>query len=75
MLDDATYTDERQRVEVATGILAAVFFGCRPCSLFDTRVKFDDSNGLDESPDTMAVAVSEMEERIRTRTKLMAAIT
>ena len=47
-LDDATFTDERQRVQVATGILAAVFFGCRPCSLFDTRVKFDDSNDSDE---------------------------
>ena len=55
-LDDATYTDERQRVQVATGILAAVFFGCRPCSLFDTRVKFDDPNELDKPPDTMAVA-------------------
>ncbi len=53
VLDDATYTEERQRVQVATGILAAVFLGCRPCSLFDTRVKFDDS---DESRDTIAVA-------------------
>ena len=55
-LDDATYTDERQRVQVATGILAAVFFGCRPCSLFDTRVKFDDPIESDEPPDTIAVA-------------------
>ena len=37
-LDENTYSDERQRVQVATGILAAAFFGCRPCSLFDTRV-------------------------------------
>ena len=54
-LDDATYTDERQRVQVAIGILAAVFFGCRPCSLFDTRVKFDDPNESDEPPDTKAI--------------------
>lgn len=56
VLDDATYSDERQRLQVATGILAAVFFGCRPCSLFDTRVKFDDPNESDESPDATAVA-------------------
>ena len=56
VLDDATYTDERQRVQVATGILAAVFFGCRPCSLFDTRVKFEDPNDSDEPPGPMAVA-------------------
>lgn len=45
VLDDRTYDDERQRVQVAAGLLAAVFFGCRPCSLFDTRVKFDDETG------------------------------
>ncbi|KAL8989941.1 MAG: hypothetical protein Q9177_001280 [Variospora cf. flavescens] len=55
-LDDATFTDERQRVQVATGILAAVFFGCRPCSLFDTRVKFDDSNDSDEPLGPKALA-------------------
>jgi hypothetical protein len=37
--DDATYADERQRVQVATGILLASFTGCRPCSLFDTSLK------------------------------------
>jgi len=55
VLDHATYTDERQRVQVASGILAAVFFGCRPCFLFDTRVKFEDSNNPDEPHDTVAV--------------------
>ena len=35
-LDTATYTDERQRVQVAAGILIATFTGCRPVSLFDT---------------------------------------
>jgi len=38
VLDDATYSDDRQRGQVATGIVMAVFFGCRLCSLFDTRV-------------------------------------
>ncbi|MCJ1422042.1 hypothetical protein MMC32_008411 [Xylographa parallela] len=45
VLDDRTYDDEHQRVQVATGLLAAVFFGCRPCSLFDTRVKLDENLG------------------------------
>ena len=54
-LDDASYTDEGQRVQVATGILAAVFFDCRPCSLFDTRVKFDNANDSDEPIDTIDV--------------------
>ena len=45
VLDDRTYDDEHQRVQVATGLLAAVFFGCRPCSLFDTRVKLDEDWG------------------------------
>lgn len=45
VLDDRTYNDERQRVQVATGLLAAVFFGCRPCSLFDTRVKLEKELG------------------------------
>lgn len=55
VLDTATYMDERQRVQVATGIFMAGFFGCRPCSLFDTRVKLDDSQESDESLNTAAV--------------------
>ncbi|KAL2048924.1 hypothetical protein ABVK25_010777 [Lepraria finkii] len=54
VLDNWTYRDERQRVQVAAGLLAAVFFGCRPCSLFDTRVKFDEELG--EAADDLAVA-------------------
>ena len=34
VLDDSTFKDERQRVQVATGLLTAAFLGCRPCSLF-----------------------------------------
>lgn len=58
VLDDATYTDERQRVQVATGILATVFFACRPCSLFDTRDKLDDPHDSEEPSDTIAVVHS-----------------
>ena len=43
-------------MQVATGILAAVFIGCRPCSLFDTGVRFEDPNYSDEPPGPMAVA-------------------
>ena len=39
---------------MAAGLLAAVFFGCRPCLLFDTRVKFDEELG--EAADDTAVA-------------------
>ncbi|SLM34469.1 Protein of unknown function DUF3435 [Lasallia pustulata] len=56
MLDDSTFKDERQRVQVATGLLTAAFFGCRPCSLFDTRVKTEEPDGLDVPTDDTAVA-------------------
>ena len=36
--DSSRYRDERQRVQVATGLLLSSFVGCRPCSLFDTRL-------------------------------------
>ena len=45
-------------MQVATDILAAVFFGCRSCSLFDIRVKFDDSNKSDEPPDTKTIDIA-----------------
>ena len=56
VLDDSTFKDERQRVQVATGLLTAAFFGCRPCSLFDTRVKIDEPDGSDVPTDDTAVA-------------------
>lgn len=56
VLDDSTFKDERQRVQVATGLLTATFFGCRPCSLFDTRVKLDEPDGSDVPTDDTAVA-------------------
>ncbi len=56
MLDDSTFKDERQRVQVATGLLTAAYFGCRPCSLFDTRVKLDEPDGSDLPTDDTAVA-------------------
>lgn len=44
--DDAVFPDERQRVQVSTALLLAAFTGCRPCSLFDTRLKFDDTDDI-----------------------------
>lgn len=43
--DDTVYRDEQQRSYVATGILMASYCGCRPVSMFDTRIKFDDEDG------------------------------
>ncbi len=49
--DDATYVDERQRVQVATALLLAAYTGCRPCSLFDTsQKKFDNAATSAQSP-------------------------
>lgn len=56
VLDDSTFKDERQRVQVATGLLMAAFFGCRPCLLFDTRVKLDEPDDSDVPTDDTAVA-------------------
>lgn len=39
VIDDSIFQDERQRVQHSAGILMGGFFGCRLCSLFDTRVK------------------------------------
>ena len=58
VLDDSTFKDERQRVQVATGLLTAAFFGCRPCSLFDTRVKFDDPDNSNVLIDETVVAIA-----------------
>ncbi|KAL9577130.1 MAG: hypothetical protein Q9203_007573, partial [Teloschistes exilis] len=50
VLDDSVFKDERQRVQLAKGLLAAAFFDCRPCSLFDTRVNLTETSTID-SPD------------------------
>ena len=41
VLDDTVFPDERQRLQHSTGMLMGAFFGCRLCSLFDTRIKLD----------------------------------
>jgi hypothetical protein len=42
VLHDSVFRDDHQRLMVATGILASVYFGCRSVSLFDTGIKLDD---------------------------------
>ena len=56
VLDDSTFKDERQRVQVATSLLTAAFLSCRPCSLFNTQVKIDEPDGSDVPTDDTAVA-------------------
>ncbi len=70
MLDDSTFKDERQRVQVATGLLTAAFFGCRPCSLFDTRVKLDEPDGSDVPTDDTAVASAQGGRKVVKDTKI-----
>ena len=63
VLDDSTFKDERQRIQVAIDLLTIAFFDCRSCSLFDTRVKFDSDNS--NAPiDTTVGAVPFGEKRI-----------
>ena len=47
--DDSKYADERQRVQVATGLLLAAATGCRPCSMFDTASKTADISQAPEN--------------------------
>lgn len=58
VFDDLTFKNERQRVQVAIDLLTVAFFDCRPCSLFDTRVKFDNSKDLKTSINEIAIANS-----------------
>ena len=54
--DDTVYRDEQQRSYVPTGILMASYFGCRPVSMFDTRIKFEDEDDSRKPADRSAVA-------------------
>jgi len=50
------YRDEQQRHYVATGILMASYFGCRPVSMFDTRIKFEGDDATDKPVERAIVA-------------------
>ena len=54
--DNTVYRDELQRCYVATGILMASYFGCRPVSMFDTRIKFEDEDDARKPADHPTVA-------------------
>ena len=42
LLTSSIFLDEEQRHIVAVGSLIAIYFGCQPYTIFDTRLKFDD---------------------------------
>lgn len=54
--DEVVYRDEQQRNYVSTGILMASYFGCRPVSMFDTRLRFEDDDGARKSVDHVTAA-------------------
>ena len=41
---------------MATGILIASYFGCRPVSMFDTRIKFKEDNTTNKPVERARVA-------------------
>ena len=53
--DDTVYADERQRVQVAAGLIMAAYFGCRPCSMFDTRVTFAKTDEMHDAKNNAEV--------------------
>ena len=46
--EKAVYAEEQRRAQVATGILMASYFGCRPVLMFDTSLAFEDDTALKE---------------------------
>lgn len=54
--DDTVYQDEQQRTYVAAGILMASYLGCRPVSMFDTRIKFEDDDDARKPADHPIIA-------------------
>ena len=53
--DEHVYRDEQQQQYEATGILMASYFGCRPVSMFDTRIKFEEDDAIEKSVDSATV--------------------
>ena len=58
VLDNSTFKNKRQRVQVAIDLLTIAFFDCRLCFLFDIRVKFDDLDDSNISTNNTVVASS-----------------
>ena len=56
MRDDAVFRDKQQRSYVPAGILMASYFGCRPVSMVDTRLQFEDENVARKPADHAAAA-------------------
>jgi len=44
MFDNLTFKNKRQQVQVVINLFTIAFFDCRLYFLFNTRIKFNDSN-------------------------------
>ncbi len=53
--DDSIFPDEQQRNQVPTGLLMAAYFGCRPVSMFDTRLKLEDDENATKPDERVKV--------------------
>ena len=63
-LDRSVYPDERQRLQVSAAMLMSAFFGCRLCSIFDTRVKLDPPDAKEPRLDHDEAAGAENPEHV-----------
>lgn len=53
--DDFTFADEQQWNQVLTDLLMMVYFECQPVSMFNTRLRFKDNDGVHRSFDHVKV--------------------
>jgi len=53
--DDSSFPGEQQRNQVPTGLLMAAYFGCRPVSIFDTRLIFEDDENATKPDERVKV--------------------
>lgn len=58
MFDNSTFKNERKRVQVVIDLFTIAFFDCQSCSLFDTRIKFDDLDNSNVLIDNIVVVTS-----------------
>ena len=54
--DNTECRDELQRCYVDTGILMASYFGCRPVSMFDNRINFEEEDDARKPADPPTIA-------------------
>jgi len=57
VLDNSIFKNKRQRIQVAIDLFTIAFFDCQLYFLFDTRVKFDDSDNSNIFIDKIVIAI------------------